>query len=162
MNDPPIHPATGKPVTPQELITESDALDRELASGDYSGLVLQVAGLRKLNARLTGLVKWLIVVFVLFAVTAVFSLYWAFRVDHNTRELNRTQSALLVFCDQTNRYNAEAREKLNGLFPTADPAMIANIGNVMWPTRDCAAVSSSSPTTSPDGTPPSTTTPLPP
>lgn len=162
MNEAPKHPVTGEPITAEQLITESDALDRALADGDFAGLVLQVQGLRKLNQRLTNLVTWFGVFAAVAVATAVFSLYWAFRVDHNTRELDRTQSALRVFCDQTNRYNAEAREKLTGLFPEADPKMIANIGSVMWPTRDCPAVSLTTPTTTPPGSPPSTTTPLPP
>lgn len=163
MNEPPIHPITGKPVTPEQLIDESDALDRQLATGDYSGLVLQVAGLRKLNQRLEVFVKWLGVAIVLAVATAVFSLYWAFRVDHNAHVINQTQQALTVYCQQTNSNNAEARvnfiAKFSAQTPPDQQQQLSDFVEVLFPQRDCAHVTEPTSSVPPDGVPPSTTPP---
>lgn len=173
MKEPPIHPATGQPVTPEQLIDESDALDRQLASGDFAGLVLQVQGLRRLNARLEHFFKWLAIAFVLVVVLAVFSSYVALRVDRNTHEINQTQQALQVYCQQTNINNADARVKFIAKFgaqtPPEQQQQLADFVEVLFPQRDCTNVTEPTtsvpePTTSvpPDGVPPSTATPPPP
>lgn len=140
MNDPPIHPVTGDPITAEQLVADSDKLDEILASGDFAGLVSQVASMRDLQRKADRLAR-IVTVFALIAVlSSVFGTYWALRVDHNTRDLHQTKTAIQVFCETTNIYNAEARENLPGLVPDADPTMIARIAKVMWPQRDCTTL----------------------
>lgn len=153
MNDPPIHPGTGKPVTPQQLVAESDALDRKLAEGDYAGLMTQVVGLRKLNERLASLVKLLAVVAVIAIATAGFSLYWAYRVDRNSKEIDQTQRAIQVYCEQTNIDRAEARDKFIAKFRPQTPAnqqqQLADFVEVLFPQHDCTNVVEATKTTPP-------------
>lgn len=77
------------------------------------------------------------------AALAVFGVWVAVRVDRNSREIDRTQAAIRVYCDQTNRHNAEARAKFIDQFAEQgpNPKLLIQFADVAWPQRDCAQVS---------------------
>lgn len=79
----------------------------------------------------------------LIAALAVFAGWFAVRVDRNSREIDRTQAAIRIYCDQTNHFNAEARAKFIDQFSTQapNPKLLIQFADVAWPQRDCAQVS---------------------
>lgn len=147
MNDAPLHPVTGEPITPEQLIADSDRLDEIMASGDFAGLVSQVASMRELQRRQRRNTRVLAVVGAIAVAAITLGTYWAFRVDHNTRELDQTKSALRVFCETTNDYNAEAHQAVLDQFSAvADPNQLRMFADVAWPQRDCESLVNPPPT----------------
>lgn len=129
------HPAGARA---RALIAASDDLDREMSVSP---------GFVRLNrlARQTRLILWgLIVVVLLLAAVAL-------RADHNARglratssELDQTQAAILVFCNQTNIDNAAARAKFVERFGpgvAADKQQdLKDFADVLFPQRNCTAL----------------------
>lgn len=112
-------------------VQASDELD-ELLRGD-----LKAQGR---YGRTTRLLLYLV------AALALIGGLMAVRVDRNSRQIDRTNDALRVFCDQTNRGNAEARAKFAARFAAdaPDPQALNDFLEVAWPLRDCSQVSSGS------------------
>lgn len=120
------------------LLDASDKLDEEMrATPSFT----QLSKVLRRTRQLTYLMA-----VVLVAVTFI-----AFRADRNTREIgqtntevNRTQAAIKVYCDQTNRDNEEARAKFIEKFAATAPAgqeqQFADFVDVLFPHRDCTAV----------------------
>lgn len=142
MNDPPIHPDTGEPVTAEQLIAANDELD-DVLNGDLAAIYMQVGALRKLLDRSRRQNRAIAAVAVAAIVFAAVGTFYAVRVDRNTREIDRTQEAIRVFCDETNRANRVARAKFLEQFAdiAPDPKQLIQFADVNWPQRDCEQVS---------------------
>lgn len=147
MNDPPIHPETGEPVTAEQLIAANDELD-DVLNGDLAAIYMQVGALRKLQDRSRRQNKAIAAVAVAAIVFAAVGMFYAVRVDRNTSEINRTQDAILVYCRETNKINAKSRvEFLDQFASAADAVQLKQFAEIAWPQRDCSQISDPSPST---------------
>lgn len=150
MNDPPIHPETGKPVTPEELLQANDQLTEALhPSGEVATILDLSPFLTRLDAQQRLLNRQRVqnraiaaVAVAAILLASIGGLY-AVRVDRNTREIDRTQEAIRVFCDETNRANRVARARFLEQFAdiAPDPKQLIQFADVNWPQRDCEQVS---------------------
>lgn len=139
-------PTTGDPISAEQLILENDQLTAMLHSGDYSALVPYVESLRAVSLRQSRTIKAVAVIAVFGVILGFVVGAYAARVDHNSNELNRTQAAIEVFCEQTNDFNAEARSKFLALFASPTPAnqtTLQGIADAAWPQRNCTLPSTS-------------------
>lgn len=117
-----------------DLLRASDDLDKRLsASPDFRRMERLTRRLRQITIVLGAMV-----IIVSFVAWRAYSNSDQLRAANT--ELNRTQVAIHVYCEQTNIYNAEAREKLPTLFPNADPSTLANISAALFPDRKCTIV----------------------
>jgi hypothetical protein len=127
------------------LLRASDDLDKRLAaSPDFRRMDRMTRNLRLMTIALAAMV-----VVVAFVSWRAYTNTDQLRDANN--ELNRTQTAIHVYCEQTNIYNREARAKLPALFPRADQATIDNIAKSLFPDRTCTIVP---PGTQPTSSPP--------
>lgn len=132
--------------TPEELVAASHELDERVASSD------DLATLRRLiddhqkiisnqdrqTRRLT-ILSYVVGALALIAtVIASIGLSVILDVERNSKEIDRTQEAIAVYCAQTNVYNDEAHRKFLDLFPNPDSRQrVEAIADVAWPHRTC-------------------------
>lgn len=164
--EPPLHPVTGEPITGEQLIMQSDQLDQHMGSDPgIAKLVTLIEDTQHALGRARRVSYVLAGVVAVLAVVSVVLSFVVVRVDHNASRLNQTRSAIKVYCDQSNVYNAQARQNFIVLFDkSTHPERIKAIADVAWPSRDCAAIATASPDTLPVVTalpplPPLSTTP---
>lgn len=135
--------------TADEMVTMRSLID------DHASIIRQ----QDRQARQQRILSFVIGVVGLIAMTlGVAGLKVALDVEHNSRQINRTQEAIAVYCAQTNVYNDEAHARFLELFANAqDPARIKQIADVAFPHRNCTVRSGG--VVSIDGTTPTTVTP---
>lgn len=115
-NEQGTHPITGQPITGEHLVQASDELDRVFASGDYSMIVTHVAGLQRLARSAQRLARTVAIVAVVAILSGLFGSYYAYRVDHNAKAIDATNTFavadaknLKILCDRQNVDNAKRR-----------------------------------------------------
>lgn len=152
--------------TPDELIAASHELDDRVASSadlvtlrqliDDHQTIITEQNRQARKQRVLSIV--LGVVALLAAVIAAIGLTVALDVESNSKEIDRTQAAIAVYCAQTNIYNDEAHAKFLELFPNPDSRQrVEAIADVAWPHRTCT-VKPPTPTVFPTSSPPTDVT----
>lgn len=128
--------------TPAELLEQSRELDVQLAN-DPELLALRhiVAANAVIIRRLQSQRRALFLVWVLTIVLAIVGIAIAFDVRSNAQGVEQARQAVRIFCEQTNKSNAQAQAKFRATFPQAganDQAKLENFLQAGWPIHDCS------------------------
>lgn len=101
-----------------------------------------VAVHQRILARQNVLQMVVIIVAALGLAVAALGAGLALKVDRNAHQINRAKEAVAVFCEQTNAYNAEARQafidKFGAQTPPEQQQQLADFVDVLFPQRDCS------------------------
>jgi hypothetical protein len=131
-------------MTPEEaLLEQSRELDEQMA-GNTELLALRhvVAANAVIIGRLRSQRRAVFLVWGLTIVLAIVGIAIAVDVRNNGENIDRAKEAVVIFCEQTNKSNAEAQAKFRQTFPQAgadDQAKLENFLDAGWPIHDCSA-----------------------